>query len=170
MLFLAGNNGCSNGRTTADQHKDNQQSRVACVAGLRNGALRRGCRSGSRRGRCGRCRRGLASVLVFGLLPRHFERGIYPPPGVYLLPLVLVWWENQQEINTPQYKPIHTRTSRNSKPQQAIYSPTYRKALYLLYFLATVRARTAPNTPKRKNTIDNLKKAIDKPYQHRYNN
>lgn len=97
-------------------------------------------------------------MRVFGLLPRHFERGIYPPPGVYLLPLVLVWWENQQEINTPQYKPIHTRTSRNSKPQQAIYSPTYRKALYLLYFLATVRARTAPNTPKRKNTIDNLKK------------
>jgi len=72
--------------------------------------------------------------------------------------LVLVWWENQQEINTPQYKPILTRTSRNSKPQQAIYSPTYRKALYLLCFLVTGRAGTAPNTPERKNTIDNLKK------------
>lgn len=70
---------------------------------------------------------------------------------------MLVWWENQQEINTPQYKPIRTRTSRNNKLQQAIYSPIYRKALYLLCFLATVLAETAPNTPERKNTIDNLK-------------
>ena len=59
VLSLAGNNGCSNGCTTADQHKDNQQSRVACVAGLWNGVLR--C------GRCSRCRCGLCclvSVLV----------------------------------------------------------------------------------------------------------
>ena len=59
VLSLAGNNGCSNGCTTADQHKDNQQSRVACVAGLWNGVLR--C------GRCSRCLCGLCclvSVLV----------------------------------------------------------------------------------------------------------
>lgn len=48
VLFLAANNGCTNGCTTADKHKDNQQSRVACVAGLRNSVLR--C------GSCGRCR------------------------------------------------------------------------------------------------------------------
>ena len=38
VLFLAANNGRSNGCTTADKHKDNQQSRVACVAGLRRGS------------------------------------------------------------------------------------------------------------------------------------
>ena len=38
VLFLAANNGCTNGCTTADKHKDNQQSRVACVAGLRQGS------------------------------------------------------------------------------------------------------------------------------------
>ena len=56
VLFLAGNNGCSNGCTTADKHKDNQQSRVAGVAGLRNGVLRSGCCSRCRSGCCSRCR------------------------------------------------------------------------------------------------------------------
>ena len=80
VLFLAANNGCTNGCTTADKHKDNQQSRVAGVAGLRNGVLRYGCcsrcrsgccnrcRSGRcsrcRSGRCSRCRGGLVGVLV----------------------------------------------------------------------------------------------------------
>ena len=49
VLFLAANNGCTNGCTTADKHKDNQQSRVACVAGLRNGVLRCGCRRSAAR-------------------------------------------------------------------------------------------------------------------------
>ena len=55
-LSLAGNNGCSNGCTTADKHKDNQQSWVAGVAGLRNGVLRCGCCSRCRSGRGRRCR------------------------------------------------------------------------------------------------------------------
>ena len=58
VLFLAANNGYTNGCTTADKHKDNQQSRVACVAGLRNGVLRYGCCSRFRSGCCSRCRSG----------------------------------------------------------------------------------------------------------------
>ena len=61
VLSLAGNNGCTNGCTTADKHKDNQQSRVACVAGLRNGVLRCGCCSRCRSGCCSRCRSGRGS-------------------------------------------------------------------------------------------------------------
>lgn len=61
VLSLAGNNGCTNGCTTADKHKDNQQSRVACVAGLRNGVLRCGCCSRCRSGRGSRSRGGLSS-------------------------------------------------------------------------------------------------------------
>ena len=63
VLFLAANNGRSNGCTTADKHKDNQQSRVACVAGLRNGVLRCGCCSRCRSGRGSRSRGGLVVVL-----------------------------------------------------------------------------------------------------------
>ena len=40
VLFLTANNGYTNGCTTADKHKDNEQSRVACVAGLRNRVLK----------------------------------------------------------------------------------------------------------------------------------
>ena len=61
VLSLAGNNGCTNGCTTADKHKNNQQSRVACVAGLRNGVLRCGCCSRCRSGRGSRSRGGLSS-------------------------------------------------------------------------------------------------------------
>ena len=60
VLFLAGNNGCTNGCTTADKHKDNQQSRVACVAGLRNSVLRCGSCG---RSRGSRSRGGLVVVL-----------------------------------------------------------------------------------------------------------
>ena len=59
VLFLAANNGCTNGCTTADKHKDNQQSRVACVAGLRQGSciaarfiVITGATAGLRRGSC----------------------------------------------------------------------------------------------------------------------
>lgn len=89
VLSLAGNNGCSNGCTTADKHKNNQQSRVAGVTGLRNGVLRCGCCSRCRSGRgsrCrgsrgSRCRGGLVGILVLqggngifnSLSPRSFS-------------------------------------------------------------------------------------------------
>lgn len=83
--------------------------------------------------------------------------------GVICSGLVLVEKKNQQEINTPQYKPIYTPTTRNNKTQQAACTSIYRKALYLLYFFAMVRAGTRQNTTILKNTIDNLKKRIDFP-------
>ena len=76
VLSLAGNNGCTNGCTTADKHKDNQQSRVACVAGLRNGVLRCGC--------CSRCRSGRGSRSRGGGLSSSFG-----PSEIFLF-LVLV--------------------------------------------------------------------------------
>ena len=70
---------------------------------------------------------------IFNQLPRLLEWGINPPRGgsvavgVNCSGLVLVKKRNQQEIN---------------KTQQAACTSIYRKALYLPYFFAMVRAGT----------------------------
>ena len=85
---------------------------------------------------------------IFNQLPRLLKWGINPPRGgavavgVNCSGLVLVKKRNQQEINKTQYKLIHTATTPNNKTQQAACTSIYRKALYLPYFFAMVRAGT----------------------------